>query len=141
MRVIERDGTVCTMPLVTVTLRKGRPPEFLRRVGDAVHSALVAQAKIPEADRFHVFHEVDANHIDVDPTFAGSEPVERSKDVLIIQIVLNAGRSDEVKSALYAEIASNLQSAGVRPDDVFVNLVEVMKQNWSMASGRMTYPA
>ena len=130
------------MPLVTVTLRKGRPPEFLRQVGNAIHEALVAQAKIPAADRFQVFHEVDAGNIDVDPTFAGSNPVERSENVLIIQITLNAGRTDEIKSALYAEIASRLQAeAGVRPDDVFINLIEVMKQNWSMASGRMTCPA
>ncbi len=130
------------MPLVTVTLRKGRPPEFLRQVGSAIHEALVAQAKIPAADRFQVFHEVEAGNIDVDPTFAGSNPVERSENVLIIQITLNIGRTDEIKSALYAEIASRLQSeAGVRPDDVFINLIEVVKQNWSMASGRMTYPA
>ena len=129
------------MPLVTVTLRKGRPPEFLKKVGNAVHEALVAQAKIPAADRFQIFHEVPAANIDADPTFAGSNPVERSEDLLIIQIILNVGRTDEIKSALYADIASRLQSeAGVRPDDVFINLVEVVKQNWSMASGLMTYP-
>jgi len=129
------------MPLVTITLRKGHPPEFLKRVGNAIHAALVAQAKIPDADRFQIFHEVDDRNIDVDPTFAGSNPVERSRDVLIIQIILNTGRTDEIKSALYADIASRLSDAGVRPDDVFVNLVEVAKQNWSMASGLMTYPS
>jgi phenylpyruvate tautomerase PptA (4-oxalocrotonate tautomerase family) len=131
------------MPLVTITLRKGRPPEFLVKVGNAIHEALVARAPIPEADRFHIFHEVEANHIDADPTFAGgTRTVERSADVLIIQIILNAGRSDDVKAAIYQEIAARLErDAGVRPDDVFVNLVEVMKQNWSMASGLMTYPA
>jgi 4-oxalocrotonate tautomerase len=130
------------MPLVTVTLRKGRPHSFLRKVGNAIHQALVNQAKIPEADRFHVFHEVGAYHMDVNPSFAGAKPVERSSDVLIIEITLNAGRSDEVKAALYAEIASRLHAeAKVRPDDVFVILTEVMKQNWSMASGLMTYPA
>ena len=130
------------MPLVTITVREGQSPEFLQKVGDAVHAALVAKAPIPEADRFQIFHEVPAANLVADPTFAGSHPVERSENVLIIQITLNAGRTDEVKSALYAEIASRLQAeAGVRPDDVFINLVEVMKQNWSMASGRMTYPA
>lgn len=130
------------MPLVTITLRKGRPAEFLQQVGNAVHAALVAQAKIPEADRFQIFHEVERHAIDVDPTFAGANPVKRSDDVLIIQIILNAGRTDDVKSALYADIASRLHSeAGVRVDDVFINLVEVVKQNWSMASGLMTYPA
>ena len=130
------------MPLVTVTLRKGRPADFLRKVGNAVHEALVANAKIPEADRFQIFHEVEGHALDIDPTFAGSAPVDRSGGVLIIQIILNTGRTDEIKSALYADIAARLQKdAGVRPDDVFVNLVEVAKQNWSMASGLMTYPA
>lgn len=130
------------MPLVTITVREGKSPEFLQKVGNAVHAALVDKAPIPEADRFQIFHEVSAANLVVDPTFAGSNSVERSENVLIIQITLNSGRTDEVKSALYAEIASRLQTeAGVRPDDVFINLVEVMKQNWSMASGRMTYPA
>ncbi|MFL6247361.1 MAG: tautomerase family protein, partial [Thermoanaerobaculia bacterium] len=136
-----RATTISGMPLVTITLRKGRPPEFLRKVGDSIHAALVAQAKIPEADRFQIFHEVGPHAIDVDPTFAGSSPVNRSEDVLIIQIILNTGRTDDVKSALYADIAKRLHSeAGVRVDDIFVNLVEVAKQNWSMASGLMTYP-
>ena len=129
------------MPLVTVTLRKGKPPEFLKNVGDAIHEALVNQAKIPVGDRFHVFHEVEPGHIDVDPTFAASNTVQRSEDVLIIQIVLNEGRTDVTKTAIYAEIAANLQTrADIRPDDVFVSLVEVVKQNWSMALGAMTYP-
>ena len=130
------------MPLVTVTLRKGRPADFLRKVGNAIHEGLVAQAKIPEGDRFQIFHEVAEHCIDVDPAFAGSAPVERSSEVLIIQIILNTGRTDEIKSALYADITARLQNdAGVRPDDVFINLVEVVKQNWSMASGLTTYPA
>lgn len=131
------------MPLVTITLRKGRSPEFLRKVGDAIHAALVAKAPIPERDRFQIFHEVEHHAIDVDPTFAGgSNTVERSEDVVIIQIILNTGRTDDVKSALYADIASRLRNeAGVRVDDVFINLVEVAKQNWSMASGLMTYPS
>ena len=130
------------MPLVTITVRQGKSLEFLQKVGNAVHAALVAKAPIPEADRFQIFHEVPAANLVADPTFAGSNPVNRSENVLIIQITLNVGRTDEVKSALYAEIASRLQSeAGVRPDDVFISLIEVVKQNWSMASGRMTYPA
>jgi len=129
------------MPLVTVTLREGKSPEFLQKVGNAIHAALVDKAPIPVGDRFHIFHEVPAGNIDADPTFASSNPVQRSEDLLIIQITLNAGRTDITKSAIYAEIVSRLQSdAGVRPDDVFINLVEVAKQDWSMAAGVMTYP-
>jgi 4-oxalocrotonate tautomerase len=129
------------MPLVTVTLREGKSPEYLKKVGDAIHAALVDKAPIPVGDRFHIFHEVPATHLDADPTFAGGNPVERSCDLLVIQITLNAGRTDITKSAIYADMVARLQSeAGVRPDDVFISLIEVVKQNWSMASGVMTYP-
>jgi len=129
------------MPLVAITLRKGKPSEFLQKVGGAIHDALVAHAKIPAEDRFQVFHEVEAGNIVADPSFAGSNRVSRSDAMLIIQITLNEGRTDEVKTALYADIASRLAAIGVRPDDVFINLLEVKKQNWSMAGGLMTYPA
>lgn len=128
------------MPLVTVTLRKGRSPEFLTQVGDAIQAAL-AKANVPEADRFQIFHEVEDHQLYADPNFAGNDRVERSKDVMFIQIILNTGRTDEIKSTLYAYLARGLGETGVRPDDVFINLVEVMKQNWSMALGKMTYPA
>ena len=40
------------MPLVTVTLRKGKSNEFKQAVLAAVHGALVASG-VPEKDRFH----------------------------------------------------------------------------------------
>lgn len=132
------------MPLVRFTLRKGNAPEFLVSVGQAVQAALVAQAKVPPDDHFQVFDEVERANLVVDCCFAGlppSKPVERSEGVIVIEITLNEGRSDEVKAALYADIAARLGALGVRPDDVFINLVEVKKQNWSMAGGLMTYPA
>ena len=129
------------MPLVHVTLRKGKSSEFLQKVGNAIHDALVEHAKIPAEDRFQIFHEVEAANIVADPSFAGSNRVDRSDAMLIIQITLNEGRTDAVKSALYADIASRLAAIGVRVDDVFINLLEVKKQNWSMAAGVMTYPA
>jgi 4-oxalocrotonate tautomerase len=129
------------MPLVTITLRKGRSPEQLQKIGDAIHAALVAKAPIPEGDRFHVIQEVPAENLIVDPTYAGAKQVQRSADLIVIQITLNAGRTDLTKSAIFADVVARLQSdANVRPDDVFISLVEVAKQDWSMASGVMTYP-
>ena len=59
----------------------------------------------------------------------------------IVEITLNAGRTVEVKKALYAAIAAGLgKAAGVRPDDVLVNLVEVARENWSFGGGVMSYP-
>ena len=125
------------MPLVRITLRKGKSPEFLRDAANAIHEALVAQANVPADDRFQIIDEVAAENLIAHPSYAG---VERSDGLIVIEITLNAGRTIEVKRALYADIAARLQKAiDVRPDDVLVNLVEVTKENWSFGRGLATY--
>jgi phenylpyruvate tautomerase PptA (4-oxalocrotonate tautomerase family) len=125
------------MPLVHLYLRKGKSPEYLRDVADAVHEALVAQANVPRDDRFQVIQELDEASMIAHPSYGG---VNRSKDLIIIQITLNAGRTVEIKKNLYADIVKRLQDAAdVRPDDVMISLVEVAKENWSFGGGRATY--
>jgi phenylpyruvate tautomerase PptA (4-oxalocrotonate tautomerase family) len=125
------------MPLVRITLRKGRSPEFLRAAGDAIHEALVAQANVPADDRFQIFDEVEADRLIAHPSYGG---VERSDGLMVIEITLNAGRTVEIKKNLYAEIVARLARAlDVRPDDVLINLVEVTKENWSFGKGIATY--
>ncbi len=41
------------MPLVRITLRKGKSAELLRDASNAVHDALVATVNVPADDRFH----------------------------------------------------------------------------------------
>lgn len=123
------------MPLVRITLRKGRSPEFLHDAGEAIHQALVAQANVPADDRFQIFNEVET--LVAHPSYGG---VERSEGLVIIEITLNAGRTVEIKRALYADIVRRLQeSVDVRPDDVLISLVEVTKENWSFGKGIATY--
>jgi phenylpyruvate tautomerase PptA (4-oxalocrotonate tautomerase family) len=125
------------VPLVRITLRKGRSSEFLRDASNAVHDALVATANVPADDKFHIIEEVDDDRLVGHPTYGG---VTRGEGLIVIQITLNAGRTLDVKRALYADIAERLQeSVDVRPDDVLINLVEVTKENWSFGGGRMTY--
>jgi len=123
------------MPLVRITLREGRSPEQLRGLSAAVHQALVTKANVPADDYFHVIDEVPATHLFADPTYVG---MQRTEGVVFIEITLNAGRTVEVKRALY-DIAARLEPLGVRPDDVLVNLVEVAKEDWSFGRGIATY--
>ena len=126
------------MPLVRITLAAGRPEAERRRIADAVHQALVATANVPAADRFQVVQEVPAAALIWDALFLGQS---RSPRVVFVEITLNSGRTVEVKKALYAAIASGLgAAAGLRPDDVLVNLVEVARENWSFGGGVMSYP-
>jgi len=125
------------MPFVKLYLRKGKSPEYLRSVSDAVHEALVSQANVPRDDRFHATLELDDDALIAHPSYGG---VNRSKDLIIIEITLNAGRTVEIKKNLYADIARRLgEAADVRADDVMVSLVEVAKENWSFGGGRATY--
>lgn len=121
------------MPLVEITLRKGRSPQQLRTIGDAVHDSLVAQANVPPEDRFQIFHEVEPHALIAHPTYGG---VNRSDDLVIVRITLNAGRTLEIKKKLYADIVARM---GIRPDDVLISLVEVTKENWSFGNGVATY--
>lgn len=125
------------MPLVRITLRKGRTPEFLRDLSEAIHAALVSQAGVPEDDKFHIIEEVEASHLVAHPSYGG---VERTDGLVVVQITLNTGRTVEVKKNLYADIARRLQEAvDLRPDDLLVSLVEVTKENWSFGKGVATY--
>lgn len=102
-----------------------------------MHDALVAQANVPADDRFAVIDEVEAERIIAHPTYAG---MERSENVIFVEITLNAGRTLEIKKALYADIAARLGAAAdVRPDDVLISLTEVTKENWSFGKGIATY--
>lgn len=66
--------------------------------------------------------------------------IDRSDDVVFIQITLNHGRSTEQKKALYAKIAERLSvNPGVRPEDIVVSLNEVNPQDWSLGNGVMQY--
>jgi phenylpyruvate tautomerase PptA (4-oxalocrotonate tautomerase family) len=126
------------MPLVRMTLTAGRPAAERRRIADAIHKALVDTANVPADDRFQVVQEVPADSLIWDAGYLGQS---RSAQVVFIEITLNTGRTLEVKKALYAAIAAGLgKAAGVRPDDVLVNLVEVPRENWSFGGGVMSYP-
>ena len=125
------------MPLVRVALRKGTQPEFRRAVSDSIHRAMVETIKIPEQDKFQVITEHDADSLMYDPAYLG---ISRSDGVVFVQITLSAGRTLEVRKALFARIAALLrESPGVRPEDVFVNLVETAKENWSFGNGLAQY--
>ena len=45
------------MPLVRISLVKGKPEAYRRKVGDAVHRALVETIGVPPLDRFQLLTE------------------------------------------------------------------------------------
>jgi 4-oxalocrotonate tautomerase len=125
------------MPFVKIYLRHGKAPAYLAAVSDSIHQALVSQANVPADDRFHVIHELPASALVAHPTYGG---VDRSDDLIVVEITLNAGRTVDVKKNLYADMAARLgQAVDLRADDLLVSLIEVTKENWSFGGGRATY--
>ena len=128
------------MPLVRISLAKGRnsgnAPEYRRQVGDAIHRAMVDTIDVPPADRFQLITEHEPADFVYDPNYLG---IARSGDLVIVQITISAGRSLEKKRALFRRIADNLAALGLRREDVWVNLVEVAKENWSFGNGVASY--
>jgi phenylpyruvate tautomerase PptA (4-oxalocrotonate tautomerase family) len=124
------------MPLVRVSLVKGKTPEYRRKVGDAIHRALVETIDVPPLDRFQLLTEHEPGDLVYDPGYLG---IARTNDIVIVQITLSAGRSLEKKRALFRRIAENLAALGLRREDVWVNLVEVAKENWSFGNGVASY--
>ncbi len=123
------------MPLVTLTLKRERPAAERRAIADAVHAALVDSIGIPPDDRFQVVSS-RCDDVIYDPGYLG---IARSDDLVMIQVHLSTGRSVAQKQALFAAIAKNLGGVGIRPEDVFVTLVEVARENWSFGHGIAQY--
>ena len=125
------------MPLVRIDTVSGRTAEQLSAISDGVHRALVEAIGIPAADRFQVISEHAPGNLVFDPGYLG---IQRSGAVVFVQITFSVGRTLEQKRALYAAIVRNLVAhPGVRPEDVFINLIEVVKENWSFGNGIAQY--
>jgi len=125
------------MPLVRIDLPRGKSTEYRRTLGDVVYEAMIQTINVPANDRFQVINEHAPESLIIDPTYLG---VERGPDCMIIQIVLNEGRTTEMKKAFYRAVADGLhRRLGLRKQDVFIALVEVKKENWSFGNGEAQY--
>lgn len=125
------------MPLVRVDLPRGKPADYKRAIGDVIFAAMRATLNVPEGDRFQIFAERGPDDLSIDPNYLN---IARSPEALIIQITLNEGRTSDQKRAFYKAVADGLQaSAGLRREDVMINLVEVKKENWSFGNGEAPY--
>lgn len=125
------------MPLVRIDLLTGTSAAYRKAIADNVHAAMIDAIAIPPDDRFQVITEHGKDGVIYDPDYMG---IHRSDKVVLIQITMSTGRKPGQKRALYRRIAELLaKSPGIRPEDVFVNLVEVAWENWSFGMGEAQY--
>ncbi|MFV8291551.1 tautomerase family protein [Aerococcus urinaeequi] len=125
------------MPLVRIDLLEGKTAEFKSQLGELVYESMLETIGIPEEDKFVVVNDLKAEELIFSTNYLG---VDRTEGIVIIQITMNEGRTTEVKKALYKTVADKLNSQlDIRKEDVFINLVEVNKENWSFGNGIAQY--
>lgn len=125
------------MPLARIDLARGKSADYRSTIGDVVYEAMIEVLNVPKDDRFQVITEHPADGFLFDPGYLG---IQRSDDCVFIQVTLNEGRTVDQKRAFYKAIADGLhRRLDLRLEDVFINLVEVKKENWSFGNGEAQY--
>src|ERR1700730_12405119 len=121
------------MSLASIDLIKGKLSDYRRTIGYVVYKAMVEILKAPENDRFQVINEHDADNFVYDPTFFG---IERSADLVFVQLTLVEGRTLEQKRGFYKQVVEELnQRLRIRREDVFISLIGAGREDWSFGNG------
>jgi 4-oxalocrotonate tautomerase len=125
------------MPLTRISLRAGQSAEYRKALTEGIQRSLVEIFNVPKDDIFMLITEHEAANLIYDRQYLN---IVRSDDFVAIQLAVTNSRTLEQKKALYKRIVDELaESPGVRREDVFINLVEVAKENWSFGNGIAQY--
>jgi phenylpyruvate tautomerase PptA (4-oxalocrotonate tautomerase family) len=120
------------MPLLHISLCAGKPEAYRQAIFDSLYRAMRDTLNVPEDDQFMTITEHGAANFRTGNAYG----VTRSADVVYIQITVFSTRTAEQKKALFRRIAELLgESPGIRPEDVFVNVLDAAPENWSVGHG------
>jgi phenylpyruvate tautomerase PptA (4-oxalocrotonate tautomerase family) len=124
------------VPLVRIDVVEGRRnPEQLRRLADTVQEVMLELFAAPPSDRYQVVTEHRPGQLICDTGLG----IERTDDPVALQVV-QPGRSEEQKRALYAGLARRLEEpTGLAPSDLIVSVVGNTGEDWSFGPGRAQF--
>lgn len=128
------------MPLVRISHAAGKPQAYSNALSQGVHRALVETFNVPEDDLFQIVtgHAPTIGLVGTS-SFLG---IDHSEDMVYVQITCSEGRSVDQKKALFGSIVANVsKDAGVRKEDVIINIVETKRENWSFGNGTAPFAA
>lgn len=115
---------------------EGRTDDQIRVLLDTVQQVMEDVFAAPPHDRYQVLTEHKPGRLVLEDTGLG---LRRSDGVVLIQVV-QQGRAETQKRALYAALADRLQrQAGVRPEDLVVSVVANSRADWSFGMGRAQF--
>lgn len=126
------------MPLARIDVAAATSVETVAAIGDVIYDAMINIANVPAHDKFQIIHRHAPDEL-VYPA-AGYLGLTYTPDIVFIQITWVAGRSVEVKKAFFKAIAEGIHTkTGLRKDDIWINLIDVKREDWSFGNGDMQY--
>lgn len=115
------------MPLVNISILKGKSPEYIKAVSDGINSAVIETMGFPPDDRYQIIHEVETHCLQFQ---------ERTGDRVMMSLIMRAGRSNKSKQAFYAKAVENLaRDPGIDPENVLITIAENHDIDWSFHGG------
>lgn len=120
------------MPLLHISMRAGKPAAYREALLDSLYQAMRDALNVPYDDQFMTITEHEPSNF----RYGNAYGIDRSADVVYIQITVFSTRTPEQKKALFRRIAELLgERPGIRPEDVFVNILDAPMENWSAGHG------
>jgi 4-oxalocrotonate tautomerase len=124
------------MPVTRIAIRDGKSPEYKQALLDEIYEAMRETVAIKDGDRFMAITEHEVQAFAYGP-FLG---IERSDNLVQIQIFWAPGKSVDAKLAMYKKIVERLGvNPGVRPEDVLISVNETAAENWSFGNGETQF--
>jgi len=124
------------MPVTRIAIREGKSPEYKQALLDEIYEAMRETVAIQEGDRFMAITEHDEHAY----AYGAFLDIDRTDDLVQIQIFWAPGKAVEAKLAMYQKIVERLGARpGVRPQDILISVVETAAENWSFGNGEAQF--
>ena len=124
------------MPVTRIAIRDGKSDDYKQALLDEIYEAMRETVSIRDGDRFMAITE-HAEHEFAYGPFLG---IERSDDLVQIQVFWAPGKTVAQKLAMYGRIVERLgANPGVRPEDVLISVNETGAENWSFGNGETQF--
>jgi 4-oxalocrotonate tautomerase len=124
------------MPVTRIAIREGKTDDYKQALLDEIYEAMRETVAIKEGDRFMAITEHGPHDFAYGPFLA----IDRSDDLVQIQVFWAPGKTAEQKLSMYRRIVERLgASPGVRPQDVLISVTETAAENWSFGNGEAQF--
>jgi 4-oxalocrotonate tautomerase len=124
------------MPVTRIAIHEGKTSDYKNALMDEIYEAMRETVAIKDGDRFMAITE----HGDDEFAYGPFLGIDRSADLVQVQVFWAPGKTTEAKLAMYKRIVERLAAnPGVRPQDILISVVETAAENWSFGNGETQF--